>query len=305
MAERRPEITPEPLFPVRMIALDIDGTIVGDDLVLTPRTRRAIRAALDRGIHVSLVTGRMATSAQRYADELGLVDPIVAYQGALIRAMPDPGRRVGRLLVHRPLPAAIARRAISWSVANGLDPHINHLETFVIRGDDPRVDDYSAFLGARARRVRDIGTAVIRPVTKVIAVADPPRAMRTIDAARASFAGDAEVTVSHPRFLEFVAPGVSKGRAVRWLARRHGIALGQALAIGDHLNDLEMIAAVGHGGAMPTAPATVLSAARYLPGPVGDDGAAELIEALALATPPSAARNAAALERAASRSRRD
>ncbi|MEK6719188.1 MAG: Cof-type HAD-IIB family hydrolase [Chloroflexota bacterium] len=284
-----------PGFPIRMIALDIDGTIVGDDLTLGPRIRSAVRAALDRGIRVSLVTGRMASSAQRFADELGLVDPIVAYQGALIRAMPEERGRLGRLLVHRPLPAAVARETISWSIAHGLDPHVNHLETFVIRADDPRTDDYSAFLGAPARRVPDIGRAVTRPVTKVLAAAEDPRPMRSLENARRTFSGRAAVTVSHPRFLEFVAPGVSKGRAVRWLARRHGVPLEQAMAIGDHLNDLEMILEVGHGAAMPSAPAAVLEAARYLPGPVDAEGAAELIEALALAEPAAARRNALAL----------
>lgn len=298
MAE--PAETPTPAFPIRMIALDIDGTIVDEDLILGPRIRRVIGAALDRGVRVSLVTGRMATSAMRYARTLGLVDPIVAYQGALIRAMPLPGRRVGRLLVHKPLAAEVARRAISWSLANGFDPHVNHLETFVIRADDPRVDDYSAFLGAPARRVPDIGNAVVRPVTKVLAAAEAPRAMESLAVARATFAGEADVTVSHPRFLEFVAPGVSKGRAVRWLARRHGIPLDQALAIGDHLNDLEMIAAVGHGAAMPSAPRAVLEAARYRPGSVDQDGAAELIEALVLANPHAAERNRAALVRVGS-----
>lgn len=287
--------TPEPAFPIRMIALDIDGTIVGEDLRLGRRIRTAIRAALERGVRVSLVTGRMATSAQRYAEELGLSDPIVAYQGALIREMPVGGRRLGRLLIHRPLPAAVARRAIDWSIGNGLDPHINHLETFVIRGDDPRVDDYSAFLGAPARRVPDIGRSVVRPVTKILAAADAPRPMHSLDAARLAFTGHADVTVSHPRFLEFVAPGVSKGRAVRWLARRHGLPLGQALAIGDHLNDLEMIQAVGHGAAMPSSPPAVIQAARYRAGPLEADGAAELIEALVLQPAYEARRNAAAL----------
>ncbi len=55
------------------------------------------------------------------------------------------------------------------------------------------------------------------------------------------FAGRADVTVSHPLFLEFVAPGVSKGRAVAWLAHRAGIPMGRVMTIGDALNDLEMI----------------------------------------------------------------
>jgi hypothetical protein len=91
------------------------------------------------------------------------------------------------------------------------------------------------------------------------------------------------VTVAHPRFLEFVAPGISKGRAVRWLARRHGVELGAVLAIGDQLNDLEMIAAVGHGTAMPSAPDRVVAAARYLAPPIEEDGAAQVIEDLVLA----------------------
>ncbi len=313
-------LVPEPAFPIRLIALDIDGTIVGDDLTLGPRIARARCAlALQRGVRVSLVTGRMATSAQKYAEVLGLVDPIVAYQGALIRAMPEPARgtrgpgttgrgtggpatsrpALGRLLLHRPLPVEAARRAVAWSLANGLDPHVNHLESFVIRADDPRIDDYSAFLGAPASRVPDIVRAISRPVTKVLAAAEPPLPMDALLAARSALDGSADVTVSHPRFLEFVAPGVSKGGAVRWLGRRHGIPMGHALAIGDQCNDLEMILAVGHGAVMPSAPAAVREAARYLPGPIDAEGAAELIEALVLARPDAARRNAATLARRA------
>jgi hypothetical protein len=104
------------------------------------------------------------------------------------------------------------------------------------------------------------------------------------------------VTVAHPRFLEFVAPGVSKGRAVRWLARRQGIELGAVLAIGDQFNDLEMISAVGHGAAMPSAPGGVVEVARYLAPPLEVEGAAQLIEDLVLAGPRQAATAAAAYE---------
>ena len=95
----------------------------------------------------------------------------------------------------------------------------------------------------------------------------------------------AAVTISHPRFLEFTAPGVSKGRAIRWLARRLKIPLGAVLAIGDQWNDIEMLAEVGHGAAMPTAPAEVLAAARYIAPPLAEEGVARMIEALVLAPP--------------------
>jgi hydroxymethylpyrimidine pyrophosphatase-like HAD family hydrolase len=99
---------------------------------------------------------------------------------------------------------------------------------------------------------------------------------------RAHFAGRAEVTLSHPRFLEFLAPGVSKGLGVRWLARHFGIPLAQCVAIGDQYNDLEMISEVGYGVAMPSAPAAVQAAARFVAPPVGEQGAAQMIERIAL-----------------------
>ena len=119
--------------------------------------------------------------------------------------------------------------------------------------------------------------------------------MALVEEARRQFAGRASPTVSHPRFLEFVGPGISKGRAVAWLAHRASIPLGNVLAIGDALNDLEMVADAGHGAAMPVAPAEVRLAARYVAPPVGEDGAARLIEALVLARPDDAAANAARL----------
>jgi Cof subfamily protein (haloacid dehalogenase superfamily) len=289
-----------PAFPIRLVALDLDGTLVGDDLLLRDRTRIAIRAAIERGVSVSIVTGRMATSALAFARDLGIRDPLVGYQGALIRAVPPPGtERLGKLLLHRPLAAAAAREVIEWTRQIGLDPHVNHLERFIIRADDPRADDYSAFLGGRAVLVDDLLVWLRRPVSKIIAVSDGPIDESVLDVARERFTGRADVTISHPRFLEFLRPGVSKGAAVRWLARRAGVPLANVLAIGDQFNDLEMIATAGHGAAMPHAPAPVRSAARYIAKPLEDEGAARLIEDLVLAEPSAAARHAARLARMA------
>ncbi len=287
---------PTPRFPIGLIALDLDGTLIGDDLVLGRRTVAAIGAARKRGIAVSIVTGRMTTSALPFARALGLVDPIVAYQGALVRALPPPMHdpRLGRILAHRPLAPDAAREVIAWARSVGLEPHVNHLERFVIQADDPRAEDYSAFLGARAELVDDLPAWMRFPVSKVIAVAaaTEPIAESILADGRRRFAGRAAVTISHPRFLEFLAPGVSKLVGVRHLARRAGVPLGRVLAVGDQFNDLEMIAGVGHGAAMPSAPGPVRAAARYLAPPLEEEGTAQLIEQLALAAPAVAARNA-------------
>ena len=164
-------LAPRPILPIELIALDIDGTLIGDDLVIGPDTRAAVRGALDRGVVVSIVTGRMVSSAMRFAREMGLAAPVVGYQGGLIRAMPEPGSmRIGRLLYHRPIQAATAREIVEWARDQGLDPHINHLERFILRADDPNADDYSAFMGARAELVADLPGSILCPVTKVLAV---------------------------------------------------------------------------------------------------------------------------------------
>ena len=142
----------EPDFPIEMIALDIDGTLVDDDLALADHTVAVIHRAVRRGIRVSLVTGRMTSSAVRFAESLGLSEPVVGYQGALIREMPRGIGELGTMLLHRPLAAEVARSVVTWARDRGLDPHINHLERLVLRADDPQVDDYSAFLLALLAR---------------------------------------------------------------------------------------------------------------------------------------------------------
>jgi len=285
--------SPAALLPIRLVALDIDGTLVGDDAVLGERTRWAVRDAMAMGVLVVVATGRMPSSAMSFVDALGIRGPLIAYQGALIRASPDPlharrrrtGLPLGRIISHTPMPAVVARDIVRWVRAYDLDPHLNHLERFILRADDPGADDYSRFNGVDAELAPDLAGAITHPITKILAAGEPEDVARAFGLAREAFAGRATVTVSHPRFLEFLAPGVSKGQAVRRVARSHGIPLGQAMAVGDQYNDLEMIAAVGHGVAMPTAPAVVQAVARYIAPSVEEEGAAQMIERLVLARP--------------------
>src|SRR5664279_5368141 len=167
-------------FPIRLLAMDLDGTLVGTDLLLRPRTIAAIHGALALGVQISIATGRMAKSARPFAEILGQTAPIIAYQGALIREMWEPGAPIGKLLFHHPLPAAVARETLTWSAEHGLAAHVNHLERFVLPASDPRADDYSAFLGARAEIVPDLDAWIRHPVTKIIAVADAPLPTRLL-----------------------------------------------------------------------------------------------------------------------------
>ena len=170
------------------------------------------------------------------------------------------------------MPAAVAREIVAWTRERGLDPHLNHLERLIVRTDDPRADEYGAFIGGDPELSGDLVESIRHPITKILAAGEPPLPSELAPLARERFDGPAAVTISHPRFLEFTAPGVSKGRAIRWLARRLRIPLGAVLAVGDQWNDIEMLAEVGHGAAMPTAPVEVRAVARYIAPPLSRGG---------------------------------
>jgi len=175
----RPAARPAPAFPVRLLALDLDGTLVGPDMALSERLVAAIGDAVRRGVKVSLATGRMATSAVVFADRLGLEEPIIGYQGAIVRAMPrralrvDHGRppargRIGRILSHQPLAPDVIADAVRWCRANGLNPHINNVERMIVEAGDPNFADYSVYLGRDAEMVADLATDIRTPMSKVI-----------------------------------------------------------------------------------------------------------------------------------------
>jgi hydroxymethylpyrimidine pyrophosphatase-like HAD family hydrolase len=207
----------------------------------------------------------------------------VGMQGAVIREMPEPGsKRRGLLIRHRRLAPSTAVEILDWCLEHDLTPHFNSLELLVIARDDVHLDRYRMFAEDRMELVDRIRDWLPRPVTKVVAVSNDDHSLEVLDEARAAFEGRASVTLSHPRFLEFLAAGVSKGEAIRWLARRENVPLAQCMAVGDQYNDLEMIAEVGHGVAMPTAPDAVKAVAQSVAPPLSAQGAAQMIERIAL-----------------------
>ncbi|HTS14534.1 MAG TPA: Cof-type HAD-IIB family hydrolase [Candidatus Sulfotelmatobacter sp.] len=280
MTGRRVRTRPEP--PIRLLASDLDGTLVGDDLIIQPRVADAVAAAMACGVIVVIATGRMYRSSVRFARALDLRAPLICYQGAYVREPPLDGEAPPAPIRHVTLAPDVAREAIRWSREHGLDPHVNLDDRLVMERGDEGGADYERLSGIDAEFVPDLVASVVRPVTKVLAVGPPGVPEAAFAPGRAAFAGRAEVTVSHPEYLEFTAPGVTKGQALRWLARRLRIPMAATMALGDQFNDLEMLAAAGHGVAMAGAPPEVRAAARHVTSSVAEGGAATAIEALIL-----------------------
>jgi Cof subfamily protein (haloacid dehalogenase superfamily) len=271
---------PPGAFPIRLVALDIDGTLVASaaERAAPPRTRAAIRAVIAAGVEVVLVTGRMPAAALPLAADLGLTGSLIAHHGA-VTVTPD-----GTIEAHATLEPAIAEDALAWADAQRLRAHLNRLDALIMAADDPRIALFERVIGVPAQAAAHLSLQVRPPVTKVmIGTADGTELPAGVfDAAGRAFGGRARITTSGPRFVEVLAPSVSKAAAVRSLAARVGVAMNEVLAIGDDWSDLELLAAVGHPVAMPHAPTEVLARAAHVAPPLAEEGAATMLERLVL-----------------------
>ena len=120
--------------------------------------------------------------------------------------------------------------------------------------------------------------------TKLVIVTDPSQTDTTLKLFAVMFGEQLQVTKSHPRFTEFTNAECSKGRALAFLAARLGIERARVMAIGDGLNDLDMIEWAGLGVAMAASAESVLAVARLVTGGLSEDGAAAAIESHVIAT---------------------
>ena len=260
---------------IRIIAMDLDGTLVKGDLGITPRVRGAIAAARAAGIEITIATGRMFQSARRFAADLQVTLPIICYQGSLVR---DPVTGVTHQ--HDVLPAAPAQAAVEFARRRGL--HVNAYidDELYMEADTPEGRFYAASSNVPITFVDDLAVAVTAGSTKLVFVMDEDRVLDAVAEMDGRFGPTVQATRSHPRFAEIVRRDVNKGRALSRVATVANVPLEQTMGIGDNLNDLELVRAAGIGVAMSDGDPRVLAAADWITGSYEDDGVAQAIERL-------------------------
>jgi len=260
------ELLPRP----RLLACDIDGTLLDDRGILPASIRDAIAAIAGSGVEVVLATGRSPWSGiAELTERLGLPGPHITMQGALV-SVPATGE-VHRL---RALAPALYSEAIGFADELGIDAVVALLD------------------GHRAERLPDIDEFFVTPLTegrgfryveglerlvderpiRVFLPTGPERhgAVRRLVVSR--FAGRASIVWSDLTGVEILAPGTHKGEAVSWLASTRGISPEEVAAVGDAANDAEMLRGAGWSAAMGSAPPDVRACADIVVPPSRDLG---------------------------------
>lgn len=260
-------------MPIRLLAVDLDGTLLNDRLEIHPDDRAAVRAAVASGVQVVLATGRMLRSSLPYALELDLTGPIINYQGAVVRNLGTQ-----EVIYRCELTVAMQQRVLAF--AEPRDWHVNvyaNEEVYTAR-PRPEADLYARIAMAPYHVVGPLSAWIHEGATKMVLVdLDPAKVPEKMAELQAWMDGIARVTVSLAWFVEVVNPEVSKGRALALVADRLGVSQTDVCAIGDNKNDADMIAWAGFGVAMGTAPADVKQIARFVTGSPDEAGVAQVI----------------------------
>jgi len=268
---------------IKLLAIDIDGTLLNSHKQITLRTRSAVRAAQQAGAIVTLATARRYYNTQQIANQLAIDFPLILYDGALIMQHPH-----GNIIHAQPLEAAIAAQAVQILMRHHIQPVIQHIngaieETWTghTEFDTQWVMPYFTTHPEHVARMEHSKLCIGQPdPLRVAAFASEEEIAGLIP--EVSTLGSTWSTVTWGNYgcaeLAMIHAGCSKATALHILAKHLGIPLEHVMAIGDNTNDLHMLQTVGWGVAMGQAPDAVKAAAHAITTSNAEDGAALAIE---------------------------
>jgi Cof subfamily protein (haloacid dehalogenase superfamily) len=239
---------------IKLIALDLDGTLLGPDSRVHDIDRDAVVAARDRGIQIVLNTSRWYGLAQRTARRLELHTPIIGHCGAQIRE-PDDGRE----LYHVRIPAEAARQIAARCDEGGYETYTTVEGITYMRV--PWADQIDPERLPRDMRIAPTHAEhITAPATGIIVFSEP--GVRAVVDTFGPQYGDTitfmeAVSEATQPYVTIIAKGVDKGRALRLVCEELGIAPEESLAVGDTVHDVPMFDVASIGVAMGNAPAEV------------------------------------------------
>lgn len=223
---------------VRLLACDLDGTLVGPGDKGIQEAQQVVEICRERGIAFTIATGRVFGAVENYLSRLGVDGPIIANGGALVAALgQDP-------IMQRTLEPGDAHRIAAFLRPLGMPFYFIAGKDMYTEWQGPETKQYSAAISYDISLVSSLDELDLSP-TQVVVRVPAEIAGRYVALFSEQFACGATVMLSLPHLIEFQSKGVSKAAALAFLAGRLGIAREEVLAIGDGLNDLDMLAWAG------------------------------------------------------------
>jgi Cof subfamily protein (haloacid dehalogenase superfamily) len=263
---------------ISLVIADVDGTLVTDDKVLTPRAGAAVQALHAAGIAFAITSGRPPRGMAMLIDPLRLRTPVAAFNGGVF-VRPDM-----TIMEERVLPAAVTRRAVEVISRNRMDVWVYSGQDWLVRDPQaPHVAREQWTVKFAPTVVKDFA-AVLDRVVKIVGISDDHELMaRCEQEAQAALGADASAARSQPYYLDVTHPDANKGAVVTTLSGLLAVPSAQIATIGDMPNDVLMFQKSGLSIAMGNASPQVQAQADVVTGSNSDDGFAYAMERYVLA----------------------
>ncbi len=275
----------------RLLVLDIDGTLLNSEDIVTPVVSDAIRRAREHGVAVALATGRRVGSTRQVVEEVGIGLPIVTFNGALVWDT-EREEAIHELAFSAPVIQRVIELCREYDAAPVLLQGPAYGERiFVPTGNWLRPEYLEWFLDPRRSYVDEVPADEMLnlPGILTIDVFGPEATLQKLSMAFAELeaqvydVGEVSSQTDPPNWaLNVHMPGASKAAGVQVLAQKLGCTLADVVAIGDGFNDLPLLEAAGVGVAMGNASEEVKARADVVVNSHDEDGVAEAIERFVL-----------------------
>ena len=271
----------------KLIAIDIDGTLLNPQGTITERNYSTLKKAIAQGIIVALCTGRSYFMAQKVVGEFDFELPLVLHNGAEIVNSSD-----GQMIEHWPLAQEVARQGVILMKQFSLEPIVYDFHEgkhkLVYESINPTNEAYVRYMSTKEsilHKTDDLISYIDHNPMQLVAIHQESIIRNAMPILKNHI--DANVFTSGRLFnleywfLEVLQSGASKAAAVEHLAKLHNIDKKEIMAIGDNFNDLEMMEYAHLSIAMNNAPDEVKAVADFVTESNNDDGVARAIERFA------------------------
>jgi len=265
--------------PYQLLVIDIDGTLVGRDGSVSPEGREALARARDLGIRISLSTGRAVQACTGIICELGLDGYHIFCDGALVS-----GPTRDKEVYIQPLSQAVVRQAVEFSWLNDISIDFYSPTHYFVERETWSAIVHRDFFGIQPTLIDFTNLWELENIIKGGLVATSSQEAAKVRDFHLEFRNSLHFswvrTPTYPGvdFVNVVAPGVSKGKALETLTSHLGMPLSEVIAIGDGTNDISLLSQAGLSIAMGNAPAEVKAVADYITLDVEHGGLAAAIK---------------------------